>query len=79
MPSKGRPPKPNVCMEPARSPRTLDGIHEIGANRHPHSWLNANRLAVGELWAENIRMDDESIKRAVSLIVLRVLDYINAP
>ena len=55
---------------------TFEEIHLLGAKYHPHSWINANRLAVENLWDSDLRVDDPEVKRAVSLIVLRVLDHV---
>jgi hypothetical protein len=57
---------------------TFEKIHELGAQRHPHTWLNANRVAASNLWDSDLRVDDSEVKRAVSLVVLRVLDHVDA-
>lgn len=55
---------------------SFERIHEIGSNRHPRSWFNANRLAVENLWDSDLKVNDPEVKRVVSLVVLRVLDHI---
>lgn len=57
---------------------TFERIHEIGADRHKESWLIANRVAATNLWDSGLDISDPEVKRAISLIVLRVLDAIRA-
>jgi hypothetical protein len=55
---------------------TFEEIHELGAKYHPNTWLCATRLAVETLWDTDLRVDDPEVKRAISLVVLRVLDCV---
>jgi len=55
---------------------TFEEIHEIGSRYHPVSWFNTNRVAASSLWDSGLRVDDPEVKRAVSLVVLRVLDHV---
>lgn len=49
--------------------------HEAGSLRHGAAWLQANRRAVEVLWGcRRFRVDDAEVKRAVPLMLLRVLD-----
>jgi hypothetical protein len=55
---------------------TFEQIHEVGAKRHPEVWLTANRVAATNLWDTKLDISDPEVKRAVSLIILRVLDAV---
>jgi len=55
---------------------TFERIHELGAARHPQQWFIANRVATVNLWDSGLNISDPEVKRAVSLIILRVLDAI---
>lgn len=56
----------------------FERIHELGAERHREAWLIANRAATTNLWDSGLDISNPDVKRAVSLIVLRVLDAIRA-
>ena len=55
---------------------TFEKIHELGVERHPTVWFTASRVAASNLWDSGLRVDDPEVKRAVSLVVLRVLDAV---
>lgn len=54
---------------------SFERIHEIGAATHPHSWLGCSRVAATNLWDTGLDISDPEVKRAISLIVLRILDF----
>lgn len=57
----------------------FERIHELGAERHREAWLIANRAAATNLWGSGLDISNPDVKRAVSLIILRVLDATRAP
>lgn len=58
---------------------TFERIHELGAERHPQEWFIATRVAVTNIWDTGLDISDPEVKRAVSLIVLRILDAVMPP
>ena len=54
-------------------------IHDVGVERHPHSWFRCNVAAVNAINAAGGRAEDPLIKEIASDIVLRVLDAVEAP
>jgi hypothetical protein len=58
---------------------TFEEIHQVGAKRHTHQWIEANRAAISAMFAEGVSPTDMRMKRLVSMVVLRVLDATSAP
>lgn len=53
-----------------------EAAHEKGAERHPLYWLKANHLAVDVLYKLELRPSDPVHKAIASMIVLRMLDWL---
>ena len=65
--------------EIAEYEKAFNLTHEVGAKKHPHSWYLANRKAVGAIRTLSIDPHDPQAKLMASLIILRVLDAVEAP
>ena len=50
--------------------------HEAGANRHPLYWYKANEIAARVLRDTGNSPQDEMMKTVVSLLALRMLDWL---
>ena len=57
---------------------SFEEIHNVGARRYTHRWIEANRAAVSVLVGEGFPPTDPRLMRLVSLVVLRVLDSANS-
>lgn len=70
-----------TVVEPEQLKRvlTFEEIHQVGAKRHTHQWIEANRAAISAMFAEGVSPTDMRMRRLVSMIVLRVLDATSAP
>lgn len=50
--------------------------HEAGARRHPLYWLKANQLAAKAINDAGQKVTDTTLKTVVSLVLLRMLDWL---
>lgn len=53
---------------------SIERIHEIGAHRHGSRWIYANQRAVDAASEEGMNYTGAREKKAIALIVLKVLD-----
>ena len=51
-------------------------IHEAGANRHPLEWMQACHVGANALRDTGHRVDDPALRAVVSLVTLKMLDWL---
>ena len=51
-------------------------VHEAGAGRHPLEWLKANHLGAKAIIDTGHRVDDPAMRVVVSLVALKLLDWL---